>query len=178
MSTETQQELRIIDAEIVSKTTFETENASSNSNKPPRRNPAHDKQGVLSPVVLLAKDAIGDAKFNKLRAKVISMHADVIKAFVNSSETPVGKAVLKAFFEMTDTNHDGSIEERELSQAFQLLGFDWLKEKQVHGIFERADKDHDGQLSFQEWFSEAPKTLRTNLIKLAKRNGGAMGLLV
>ena len=43
--------------------------------------------------------------------------------------------------------------------------------------FEGADLDANGYLDYQEWRKEAPKTLRTNLIKLAKRNGGEMGLL-
>jgi hypothetical protein len=29
----------------------------------------------------------------------------------------------------------------------------------------------------EEWMREAPKTLRTNLVKLAKQNGGDLGLL-
>jgi Ca2+-binding EF-hand superfamily protein len=53
-----------------------------------------------------------------------------------------------------------------------------LKEKQVKGIFERADTDENGTIDLQEWMTEAPKTLRTNLTKLAKKNGGELGFLV
>jgi Ca2+-binding EF-hand superfamily protein len=59
----------------------------------------------------------------------------------------------------------------------QLLGFSWLQSKQIQGIFQRADLDDNGAIDFDEFMKEAPKTLRTNLIKLAKKNGGDMGLL-
>jgi hypothetical protein len=140
----------------------------------------HGKQGPLSPVVLAAKAVMGndESRFNKLRAKVISLHSDVIESFiVGTSETPVGRAISKQLFELTDRDRNGSIEIMELAQAFQTLGFDWLKEKQVEGIFQRADKDENGHIELEEWLAEAPKTLRTNLIKLAKKNGGELGLL-
>jgi hypothetical protein len=140
----------------------------------------HSKAGVLSPVVTLAKNALrDDDKFNKLRAKVISMHTDVISSFVDTSDTPFGRAVLQSLFDVVDRNHNGSIDEPELVNALQKLGwFSWLQAKQIHGIFERADKDHNSELDLNEWFIEAPKTLRKSLIKLAKKNGGELGLLV
>jgi hypothetical protein len=140
----------------------------------------HGKQGPLSPVVLAAKAVMGkdESRFNKLRAKVISLHSDVIESFiVGTSDTVVGRAISKQLFELADHDHNGSIERMELAQAFQTLGFDWLKEKQVEGIFQRADKDENGHIELEEWLAEAPKTLRTNLIKLAKKNGGELGLL-
>jgi Ca2+-binding EF-hand superfamily protein len=69
------------------------------------------------------------------------------------------------------------VDEEELAQALTRLGFEWLKDKQVKGILERADRNHDGRIDLEEWMSEAPKTLRTNLIKLAKKNGGELGFL-
>jgi Ca2+-binding EF-hand superfamily protein len=86
-------------------------------------------------------------------------------------------AVLAAMFHLADVNRSGSIDEAELAQALAAMGFDWLKDKQVRGIFERADADHNGEIDLQEWIREAPKTLRTNLIKLAKKNGGELGFL-
>lgn len=135
------------------------------------------KAGVLSPVVLLSKKVLGEEKLNKVRAKIISMHSDVIAGFVDTSETVVGNIVLKQLFDITDANRSGTIDEEELKLALKTLGFDWLKEKQVKGIFERADSDANGAIDMDEWLKEAPKTLRTNLIKLAKKNGGDMGLL-
>jgi hypothetical protein len=140
----------------------------------------HSKTGVLSPVVMLAKNAMrDDDKFNKLRAKAISMHTGVISGFVDTSDTPFGRAVLQSLFDVIDRNRNGLIEEPELANALQTLGwFSWLQAKQIHGIFERADGDDDGELDFNEWLIEAPKTLRKSLIKLAKKNGGELGLLV
>jgi hypothetical protein len=143
-----------------------------------KKKAAHGKTGVFSPAVLLVKDAYGDdAAFNKFRAKVISMHSDVISSFVETSSSAAGKAALRTLFQFADRDQSGTIEEEELAHAFSVLGFDWLKEKQLKGIFKRADKDGNGAIDMEEWFSEAPKTLRTNLTKLAKKNGGDMGFL-
>ena len=137
------------------------------------------KKGILSPVVLAAKKALGEEKLNKLRAQVISLHSDTIKGFVDTvGSTQAGKAALKALFNVADENHNGKIEEEELAHALQAVGFEWLQEKQIHGIFDRADADHNGAIDVEEWLQEAPRTLRTNLVKLAKKNGGELGLLV
>jgi hypothetical protein len=154
----------------------------SRSPPAPRKQPKpapkpHSPSGIFSPLVLLAKKAMGDERLNKVRAKAISLHSDVISGFVDTSDTKVGVAVLAAMFHLADVNRSGSIDEAELAQALAAMGFDWLKDKQVRGIFERADADHDGAIDLQEWIREAPKTLRTNLIKLAKKNGGELGLL-
>jgi EF-hand domain/EF hand len=136
------------------------------------------KRGVFSPVVQLTKMALGDEKLNKLRAKVISLHSDVISNFVNTADTALGNIVLRQLFEFADKDKSGTIDEAELRAALLTLGFDWLQEKQIKGIFERADTDANGAIDIDEWMMEAPRTLRTNLIKLAKKNGGDMGLLV
>jgi hypothetical protein len=136
------------------------------------------KKGVLSPAVLLSKMLVGEEKLNKVRAKAISLHSDVIASFVETSETVMGNIVLKQLFEITDKNRSGTIDENELKEALNALRFDWLQEKQIKGIFARADSDANGAIDMEEWLKEAPKTLRTNLIKLAKKNGGEMGLLV
>jgi hypothetical protein len=139
---------------------------------------SHGNAGPFSPAVLLVKEVWGDdTSFNKFRAKVISMHSDVISSFVKTYETPAGEAALKTLFQLVDKDHSGTIEEVELTRAFSVLGFDWLKEKQLKGIFKRADKDGNGAIDMEEWFSAAPSTLRTNLIKLAKKNGGELGFL-
>jgi len=145
---------------------------------PKKAKAAHGKTGLFSPAVLLVKEAWGDdAAFNKFRAKVISMHSDVIASFVETSDSTVGKAALKTLFDLADRDRNGTIEEEELAHALNVLGFDWLKEKQLKGIFKRADKDGNGAIDMDEWFNEAPSTLRTNLIKLAKKNGGELGFL-
>jgi hypothetical protein len=145
--------------------------------KPKAKGGPKHKEGLFSPVVLAAKQLLGEKNLNSIRGKSISMHADVIAAFVDTAESEIGQSVLKNMFLLSDRNRDGQIEEQELVTAFRALGFDWLKEKQVRGIFERADSDSNGFIDINEWIQEAPRTLRTNLIKLAKKNGGDMGLL-
>jgi hypothetical protein len=139
------------------------------------KGPAH-KEGPLSPMVVLAKKVLGDAELNKLRGKVIGLHSDVIGSFVKTANSPFGEQVLKTMFQLADQNKNGKIDEQELSASLRALGFD-LAEKQIKGIFERADLDANGDIDFEEFRKEAPKTLRTNLVKLAKRNGGDLGFL-
>lgn len=142
-----------------------------------KSNPSH-KEGVFSPVVFLAKGLMGDDSLTKLRAKVISMHSDIISSFVNTYETAYGDLALKTLYSMADQNKDGSLDENELKSALHNLGFSWIKDKQLKGIMKRADLDGNSVIDFNEFRNEVPRTLRTNLIKLAKKNGGEMGLLV
>ena len=158
--------------------TFATKESKLLNKAPPKKGNAAYKQGILSPAVLGAKMLLGEENLNKVRAKAISLHSDVIGSFVMTADTEFGKAVLKQMFTLLDKNQDSTIDENELSEAFQKLGFTWLKEKQVRGIIERADKDANNVLDIEEFIQEAPKTLKTNLIKLAKKNGGDLGLLV
>ena len=135
-------------------------------------------EGIFSPAVLAAKAVLGEEQLNKLRAKAISMHSDVISSFVETYQWPAGQVALKTLFTVADKNGDGTICENELNAALQSLGFTWLKEKQIKGIFKRADTDENGAIDLGEFMNEAPKTLRTNLTKLAKKNGGELGFLV
>ena len=48
----------------------------------------------------------------------------------------------------------------------------------VDGIVSRADVDDNEVIDFQEFCEATPKTLRVNLIKLAKKNGDDLGFLV
>jgi hypothetical protein len=144
---------------------------------PKKGGAAHGKEGVLSPVVTTLKAVVGEEELNKVRGKVIAMHSDVIKGFVDTADSPIGQTVLKTMFAVADVDKNGTLEENELNQALETLGFRFLNEKQMHGIFERADTDKDGHIDLDEWMEEAPKTLRTNLVKLAKKNGGDLGLL-
>lgn len=146
-------------------------------NVPKKKGNPH-KEGVFSPIVVAAGAVLGDEQLNKVRAKAISMHSDIIKSFVDTSDSAFGKAVLRQIFEIVDADGSGYLDKEELGKALNLLGFKWLKEKHVEKIFERADANGDKEISLEEFVEEAPKTLRTNLIKLAKTNGGDMGLLV
>jgi Secreted protein acidic and rich in cysteine Ca binding region len=151
--------------------------AAPKSKSSAKKGAAHGQDGILSPVVTTLKAVVGEDELNKVRGKVIALHSDVIKNFVDTSDSPIGQTVLKTMFAVADVDKNGTVEENELNKALESLGFRFLNEKQKHGIFERADADKNGRIDLEEWMSEAPKTLRTNLVKLAKQNGGALGLL-
>ncbi|KAL9190448.1 hypothetical protein ACHAXT_007659 [Thalassiosira profunda] len=136
------------------------------------------KEGVFSPIVVAAGAVLGEEQLNKVRGKVIAIHSDLIKSFVDTSDSAFGKTVLTQLFKLVDTDNSGYLDKSEVAVALNLLGFKWLGEKQVGKIFERADANGDLEISLEEFINEAPKTLRTNLVKLAKTNGGEMGLLV
>lgn len=145
----------------------------------PKKKPPANKnaEGIFAPAVLLTKEIMGVDELNKLRGKIIALHSDVIGKFTETAQSEFGNQVLKVLFTLADKNGDGTIDEEELAQALRALGFDFLKEKQIAGIFERADGDGNGKLDFEEFEKAAPKTLRTSLIKLAKKNGHDLGFL-
>lgn len=145
--------------------------------KPKKKGNAH-KEGVFSPIVVAAGTILGDDQLKKVRAKTIAIHSDLIKSFVDTSDSAFGKAVLKELFNLADTDNSGYLDKSEVAVALNMLGFKWLEEKQVAKIFERADENGDTEISLEEFLDEAPKTLKVNLIKLAKSNGDDMGLLV
>lgn len=146
--------------------------------KKPKSNPSTHKEGLLSPLVYAANTLLGKEELNKLRAKIITYHSDIIKSFVDTADSEFGRSVLKQLFLISDTDKSGYLDKEEVQQALALLGFKWLEEKHVQKIFERADLNDDGEISLEEFMEEAPKTLKVNLVKLAKMNGGEMGLLV
>jgi hypothetical protein len=168
-------ETAVIETTKMDAVTATTESPPAKSKAPAKKAPGH-KEGLLSPFVILAKRVLGDDELNQLRGKIIGLHSEVIGSFVDTYDSKTGDIALKALFELADADKSGSIEEKELAVALRTLGFD-LKEKQIKGIFERADKDANGSIDYEEWRKEAPKTLRTNLIKLAKRNGADLGFL-
>ena len=144
---------------------------------PKKKVGGHGQDGLFAPAVVAAKNVLGENELNKIRAKAISLHSKVITNFVDTSDTEFGNRVLEALFSLADQDSNGTIDEEELATALRSVGFRHLKEKQIKGIFERADKDSNGALDLDEWKKSAPATLRTNLIKLAKTNGGELGFL-
>lgn len=178
MPSSSSQTSKLVNDDIVPLDT-KTSTTTTKSTKPKSKTtPAggHGKGGPLAPFVVLAKKLLGEEELNQLRGKIIAEHSKVIGGFVDTSKTEFGETVLRMLFELADTNKNGTIEEEELIVALRTLGFD-LKDNQIKGIFDRADKDENGAIDFEEWRKEAPSTLRTNLIKLAKRNGGDLGFL-
>jgi len=136
-----------------------------------------DAEGLFAPAVILTKDIVGIEKLNGLRAKIIKIHAGVIGDFTDTAQSEFGNRVLKVLFSLADKDGDGTIDEEELTQALKALGFDFLNEKQISSIFNRADGDKNGKLDFEEWEKAAPKLLKANLTKLAKKNGHDLGFL-
>ncbi|KAL7490413.1 hypothetical protein ACHAWT_000013, partial [Skeletonema menzelii] len=59
-----------------------------------KANAAH-KEGIFSPIVVAAGTVLGPEQLNKVRAKVISIHSDLIKSFVGTSDSAFGQAVLQ-----------------------------------------------------------------------------------
>ena len=134
-------------------------------------------QGIFAPLVKGAKQVMGEKELNALRAEVIVAHSGVISSFVDTSESKFGQLVLKRMFEAADTDGNGTLDKAEVRAALEALGFDFFNDKQVDGIYSRADKDDNEVIDFEEFVKEAPKTLRTSLVKLAKKNGHDLGFL-
>lgn len=135
-------------------------------------------QGIFAPLVLGAKRVMGEQELKELRAAVITKHSKVIAEFVDTSESPFGQLVLRRMFEFADKDGNGSLDKEEVRSALNDLGFDFLNAKQVDQIVKRADADQNEVIDFEEFVKETPKVLRTNLVKLAKKNGHDLGFLV
>jgi len=133
--------------------------------------------GLFAPLVVGAAAVMGRQELNEMRAKVIGQHTKVISAFVDTSESQFGQLVLGRMFEYADKDGNGTLDKEEVRAALHDLGFDFLAEKQVSGIMGRADVDGNEVIDFEEFVKDAPKTLRTNLVKLAKKNGHDLGFL-
>ena len=84
---------------------------------------------------------------------------------------------LLALFNLADRDQNKKIDREELQASLKFLGFT-LSEDQIGKIFERADENGDDEIDLGEFLKEGPKTLRTNLVKLAKKNGNDLGFLV
>lgn len=134
-------------------------------------------QGIFAPAVLGAKAVMGDKELNTLRGKVIAEHSKVISAFVDTSESKFGQLVLSRMFEAADKDGNGTLDRQEVKDALHALGFTFVEDKQLDAVFGRADQNGDQVIDFEEFVKDAPKTLRSSLIKLAKQNGHDLGFL-
>merc|ERR1712070_568625 len=137
------------------------------------------KNGIFSPAVYALKSAMGEKELNAFRAQIISQHSKVIGKFVDTHESKFGQIALKSLFEAADKDGNGVLDKEEVRSALLALGFSWSEDdKVVDGIVSRADVDDNEVIDFQEFCEATPKTLRVNLIKLAKKNGDDLGFLV
>lgn len=169
-------------AEQIQQTSLSNENKSLPSSKKmaisKKKGRAHE-EGIFSPVVKLTKKLIGNENLSKVRGKAIGAHSDVIANFVATSRSSTGTAVLETLFSISDKNNDGLVDEQELKESLNKLGFDWIEDKQAKKILERAAGDEGKAFITKDQFLiEAPRTLKVNLTKLAKKNGGRLGFLV
>ena len=120
-------------------------------------------RGVFSPVIQVAKTVMGGGLLlNKVRVKLIGLKTDRL---TEASESPTLQAGLQRFFQNADSDQNGVICERELTSTVRSLGFWWLGDNQMRGLFDRADKDRNGSISFEEFVQETPRAL---LVKLAR----------
>jgi hypothetical protein len=134
-------------------------------------------QGLFAPAVLAAKKVMGEQELKELRANVIGKHSKVIADFVDTSESAFGQIVLKRMFEYADKDSDGQLTKEEVRDALNDLGFNFLDDKNIDKIMNKADKDKNEVIDFEEFVLETPKALRMNLVKLAKNNGHDLGFL-
>merc|ERR1719160_172213 len=135
------------------------------------------QEGIFAPAVKLTAQAMGRKELNAFRAKVIQEHTKVISAFVDTSDSKFGQIALKSLFEAADKDGNGTLDKEEVKAALQALGFKFVVDKDIDRIFKKADKDKNDVIDFEEFVTEAPKTLRTSLIQLAKENGHDLGFL-
>jgi uncharacterized tellurite resistance protein B-like protein len=133
-------------------------------------------QGIFAPAVLAAKKVMGEQELKELRANVIGKHSKVIADFVDTSESAFGQIALKTMFEYADKDKDGALSKDEVRDALNDLGFD-LDDKNIDKIMEKADQDGNEVIDFEEFVTQTPRTLRVNLVKLAKKNGHDLGFL-
>lgn len=133
--------------------------------------------GLFTPLVNAVKAVLGDKTLNKIRGDVIAKHSAVISAFCDTNGSAFGKIALKQLYQLADKDSNGKLDKDELKEALTKLGFTHLGDAAIEGIFARADQDGNAEIDFEEFMNEAPKTLRTNLVKLAKTNGNDLGFL-
>lgn len=136
------------------------------------------KDGIFSPAVGLLKGVMGEDELKKMRAKIIQAHGSVMGQFIETSDSAFGQWTLKKMFEVADEDGSGELDKKELRAALQKLGFEWMDdEKQIDKVVKKGDKDDDGLIDFEEFKKLAPTMLKQNLMKLAKENGGELGML-
>lgn len=83
------------------------------------------------------------------------------------ADSAVGQAALVHLFALADTNHDGKLSGEELDAVAEKFGFTWLQDRERIGTFQGIGRT----MTFVEFASEAPASLKMNLAKQAKEDG-------
>eukprot|EP00929_Paragymnodinium_shiwhaense_P106601 TRINITY_DN7211_c0_g1_i1.p2 TRINITY_DN7211_c0_g1~~TRINITY_DN7211_c0_g1_i1.p2 ORF type:complete len:181 (+),score=72.11 TRINITY_DN7211_c0_g1_i1:96-638(+) len=135
------------------------------------------KDGPFTPTVMGIKLLMGEKAFNDLRTEMIKLHGNAQKAAIDTHDTAVGEMLMDRLFKSADTDGNGSIDKEELQAALQKLGFHWMDEGRVDKIIEKADDNQNDVLEYDEFKKAAPKTLKRELLKLAKKNGSDLGFM-
>lgn len=138
-----------------------------------------DGSGVFSSVVLLAKDVLAEETLNKVRGGLISKLSDLISGFVfTAADSEIGKSILIRLFEATDKKKDGLVDaDKELTEGLHSIRICLAPGEANESYSVACRHGRKGRYEKGEWLVAAPKTLRTNLMKLAKKNGGHPGFL-
>eukprot|EP01012_Entosiphon_sulcatum_P026353 TRINITY_DN31787_c0_g1_i1.p1 TRINITY_DN31787_c0_g1~~TRINITY_DN31787_c0_g1_i1.p1 ORF type:complete len:262 (+),score=44.39 TRINITY_DN31787_c0_g1_i1:54-839(+) len=83
---------------------------------------------------------------------------------------------LKELFSSMDSNVNGTIEAQELRRGLLDLGCD-LSEQRIAGMFQAADRDHNGHIDFNEFctfFQHLPHLAHAMQLERLKRSRGVM----
>ena len=81
-------------------------------------------------------------------------------------------------FRLTDADGNGQLDKAELKRLLKTrLGFVWLDDAKIDDLVGRMDADANDLISYEEFVDSFPRILKTNLIKLAKKNGDDLGFL-
>jgi solute carrier family 25 phosphate transporter 23/24/25/41 len=57
---------------------------------------------------------------------------------------------LRAMFESIDVDHNGTLDRKELQQAFRKAGLT-VSNSKLDNFFDTVDTNNDGVVSFEEW---------------------------
>ena len=139
-----------------------------------------DKSGSLDPQELLE---VSNLKDNPLLARVFSVFDTDGNAQISFLEFLVGigrlssaaasEDKLKFLFEVYDFNNDGFVSNADLFNVMKIMVGDNISDVQLQQLVDRsirnADKDGDGQLSFDE-FSVAIGKLKIDTTVVAEMN--------
>ena len=72
------------------------------------------QEGIFLPAVYTAKIILGETELNKVRAKTISLHSDIIKSFVETANSSFGQWALVDMCKVADENGNEKLDNDEV----------------------------------------------------------------